>query len=158
MKRIIKFCRVNDEYGFLSNFSYHSFNLNIFGGERNEISTIHWKTSEHYYQAMKFAGVNPEYSNKIRLAKTPYEAAKLGRNKSVLIRPSWDNIKEHIMEDALIAKFSQNLDIKKKLIETGDAILVEHRKVDRYWGDGGNGTGKNRLGELLMWVRTILKE
>lgn len=25
MKKVIKFCIINDEYGFLSNFSHHSF-------------------------------------------------------------------------------------------------------------------------------------
>jgi predicted NAD-dependent protein-ADP-ribosyltransferase YbiA (DUF1768 family) len=39
------------------------------------------------------------------------------------------------------------------LIDTGDAKLVEHTKNDKYWGDGGNGQGKNMLGTLLMEVR-----
>lgn len=36
---------------------------------------------------------------------------------------------------------------------TGDKILREHTRWDNYWADGGNGSGKNRLGYLLMKVR-----
>jgi hypothetical protein len=35
----------------------------------------------------------------------------------------------------------------------GDALLVEHTASDSYWGDGGDGSGKNRLGHILMCVR-----
>jgi predicted NAD-dependent protein-ADP-ribosyltransferase YbiA (DUF1768 family) len=31
--------------------------------------------------------------------------------------------------------------------------LIEHTVKDKYWADGGNGTGKNRLGFLLMKLR-----
>lgn len=54
----------------------------------------------------------------------------------------------------LRAKFTQNENLKKKLLETGDRILREHTGRDKYWGDGGKKfTGKNRLGFLLMEVR-----
>ena len=36
--------------------------------------------------------------------------------------------------------------------------MIEHRKADSYWGDGGNGTGKNKLGKLLMRLRTELRK
>jgi len=158
MRKIIKFCRINDDYGFLSNFSPHSFETTEFSSKNCSYYKEFWKTSEHYFQAMKFAGTDWQYSKRIRLANTPSEAARLGRDRSYPLRLDWEHIKEIIMEEALIAKFSQNLDIKKKLIETGDAILVEHRKADSYWGDGGNGTGKNRLGVLLMQLREKLRE
>jgi len=35
--------------------------------------------------------------------------------------------------------------------------LIEHTKKDSYWGDGGNGSGKNKLGKILMKVRYELK-
>jgi predicted NAD-dependent protein-ADP-ribosyltransferase YbiA (DUF1768 family) len=34
---------------------------------------------------------------------------------------------------------------------------VEHTKNDAYWGDGGDGIGKNRLGQILMAVREELR-
>jgi len=158
MRRVIKFCRVNDEYGFLSNFSYHSFRLGMPVRKPNPLINVFWRTSEHYFQAMKFQETNPEYSERIRLVHTPNEAVRLGRDRLVPISPNWEQTKELVMKTAILAKFRQNLDIKRKLIETGDAILVEHRKADSYWGDGGDGSGKNRLGIALMWLRTVLKE
>jgi predicted NAD-dependent protein-ADP-ribosyltransferase YbiA (DUF1768 family) len=35
--------------------------------------------------------------------------------------------------------------------------IVEHTENDRYWGDGGDGSGKNRLGQILMRVREELR-
>jgi N-glycosidase YbiA len=61
------------------------------------------------------------------------------------------------MLDALRAKFTQHEGLKSKLLATGDARLVEHTKNDSYWADGGDGTGRNRLGELLMKVRAELR-
>ena len=41
--------------------------------------------------------------------------------------------------------------------ETGTRELVEHTANDSYWGDGGDGTGQNKLGKLLMQVRDEVK-
>jgi len=158
MCNIIKFCRINDSYGFLSNFSHHSFETEEFSGKQCVIYKAFWETSEHYYQARKFVGMNIQYAERIRLSNTPAEAARLGRDKNHPLRPDWELVKEIIMERALMEKFSQNPDIKKQLINTGKAILIKHRKADRYWGDGEDGNGKNRLGVLLMRVRSELKE
>jgi len=46
--------------------------------------------------------------------------------------------------------------LRETLLATGDSTIVEHTKNDAYWGDGGDGTGKNRLGEILMLVRELL--
>jgi ribA/ribD-fused uncharacterized protein len=54
------------------------------------------------------------------------------------------------MREALFAKFTQHEELKAILLETGDAILVEHTEKDSYWGDGGDGSGKNRLGACLV--------
>ena len=57
------------------------------------------------------------------------------------------------MYEGLKAKFTQNSDLKVKLLETGDRKLVEHTENDHYWADGGDGKGLNRLGTLLMRLR-----
>ena len=57
------------------------------------------------------------------------------------------------MLKALRLKFKTHPDLRAKLLETGSSKLVEHTPRDSYWGDGGNGSGKNRLGVLLMKVR-----
>jgi len=62
------------------------------------------------------------------------------------------------MREVVFAKFTQHKDIQKALLETGDAILIEHTTNDYYWGDGGNGSGKNKLGLTLMSVREELRQ
>jgi O-acetyl-ADP-ribose deacetylase (regulator of RNase III) len=44
------------------------------------------------------------------------------------------------------------------LLSTGNDYLVEHTKNDSYWADGGDGTGKNMLGIILMEVRDSIKK
>ncbi len=61
------------------------------------------------------------------------------------------------MRQALRAKFTQHDDLRILLLGTGEAVLVEHTEKDHYWGDGGDGSGKNRLGQLLMEIRSELR-
>jgi ribA/ribD-fused uncharacterized protein len=117
-----------------------------------------WRTVEHYYQAQKFAG--RDYEETIRSAGSPGKAKKLGNARDAKagpIRSDWAKVKEHVMYEALTAKFMQNEKIHDQLLETGHDILVERSKKDKYWGDGGNGSGLNRLGALLMHLREELK-
>lgn len=62
------------------------------------------------------------------------------------------------MYDACLAKFSQHADLKQLLLDTGEAVIIEHTKNDNYWGDGGDGTGRNQLGKTLMRVRDTLRK
>jgi len=61
------------------------------------------------------------------------------------------------MYDAVYAKFSQHKDLTKLLLDTGDSSIIEHTKNDSYWGDGGDGSGRNQLGKTLMNVREALR-
>ena len=78
--------------------------------------------------------------------------------KKVLLRGDWDGVKDEIMEDILRAKFSQNPDLLKMLVDTGDMELVEgNRWHDKYWGvDLFTGEGENHLGNILMKIRSEL--
>jgi len=144
MKRIL-FYRVNEPYGEFSNFSPHSFELN---------GRV-WPTSEHYFQAQKFAGT--EHEEAIRLTGSPMIAARMGRSRELPLRGDWESVKDDVMREALHAKFTQRSSLRTLLLQTKDAELIEHTKNDRYWGDGGDGTGKNRLGQLLMELREQLR-
>ena len=144
---VINFYSTKDQYGCFSNFSRHPF----------ELDGKQWLTTEHYFQAQKFPG-NEAYQEKIRLEKSPMVAARLGRSRAQPIRAEWEQVKDELMKTALLAKFTQNKDILAILLSTGDAQLVEHTKNDRYWGDGGDGSGKNKLGLLLMEVREELRQ
>ena len=59
---------------------------------------------------------------------------------------------------ALYAKFTQHEQFTKMLLDTGDRKLVEHTTRDSYWGDGGDGSGQNRLGKLLIKLREELRK
>lgn len=137
----IKFYRVSDEYGCFSNFSPHPFEL---GGKV-------WLTSEHYFQAQKF--LDDKIQEEIRREKSPMIAARMGRDRNKPLRPDWETVKDEIMMHAVRAKFTQHADIRATLLSTGNANLIEHTANDRYWADGGDGSGRNRLGELLMQIR-----
>jgi ribA/ribD-fused uncharacterized protein len=141
----ILFYRVSERFGEFSNFSPQPIKLN---GKT-------WPTSEHYFQAQKFA--DTEYEEEIRRARSPMVAARLGRSRKKPLRKDWESSKENVMREALRAKFTQHLDLRALLLSTGDEIIVEHTQNDDYWGDGGDGSGKNRLGILLMELREKLR-
>lgn len=61
------------------------------------------------------------------------------------------------MYDALILKAKQHPEFKEKLLESGDREIIEDSPYDYYWGCGENGTGKNRLGKMLMKLRNQIK-
>ncbi len=144
MGKSIYFYHQDRAYGFFSNFSQHAIFLN---GHQ-------WPTSEHYFQAQKFAGTPHEST--IRNAISPGLAAKLGRDRSRPLRQDWEEVKNDVMRQALNAKFTQHQDLRQKLIATGSAKLIEHTPNDSYWGDGGDGSGSNMLGRLLMEIRSRL--
>jgi ribA/ribD-fused uncharacterized protein len=144
-RSVINFYSTTGEYGCFSNFSKHPVFLK---GKR-------WPTSEHYFQAQKFAGT--EHEEEVRLCKTAREAANLGRSRKLPLRRDWESVKEQVMLEVVRAKFTQHDDLKQVLLVTGDAKLVEHTENDSYWGDGGDGSGKNRLGHILMQVRDELR-
>ena len=116
-----------------------------------------WPSTEHYFQAQKFVGT--PYVEAIRHFPTAREAFQLSRTPqaSRWCRGDWEQVKEDIMLKALRCKFGGIPELKKKLLETGNKRLIEHTHNDSYWGDGGDGSGKNKLGKLLERVRSELQ-
>lgn len=53
------------------------------------------------------------------------------------------------MMAALEAKFRQNTDIRRLLLDTASRKILCHYADDAFWGDGPQGNGRNRLGEML---------
>ena len=84
-------------------------------------------------------------------------AARLGRDRKQKLRRDWESVKVGVMRAAVLAKFTQHAELRALLLSTGDAKLVEHTENDYYWGDGGDGSGKNMLGRILMQVRESLR-
>lgn len=143
---VINFYSSRGEHGYMSNFA--PYNIVIDGKK--------YKTTEHYFQSKKFEGTN--WETKVRNANGPMEAARLGRDRSGPLRRDWESVKDNVMRLCVEAKFRQHESIRKELLATGDAKLIEHTENDSYWGDGGNGSGKNMLGKILMEVRTKLRQ
>ena len=80
----------------------------------------------------------------------------------------WKQKKSDEMLHILVLKFTQNEDLKKALLDTGDKQLYKFTR-DKYWGVGltlsqahllkdGKGPGQNNLGKLLMLVRQKLMD
>ena len=84
-------------------------------------------------------------------------AARMGRSRKRPLRKDWESVKDSIMHEAVLAKFTQHADLREILLATDENKIVEHTKNDDYWGDGGDGSGRNRLGEILMRVREELR-
>ena len=110
--KYIYFYRVKDKYGEFSNFYPPSDDVDKTENFRLFIKGKSWKTTEHFYQAMKFEGLPQE--DEVRNAKNAYWAAKLG-NKLSPIREDWNKVKDNVMYEAVFAKFNQNEDLKELL-------------------------------------------
>ena len=130
--------------GYLANYSNHSFFDN----------GIFYKTVEHYYQAHKFA--DKKLFNRVLEAETPKEASNIGRDRNNIRREDFDKLK--VMYQGLYLKFSQNKDIRAKLIETRNEPIREMTVKESYWGIGPNLDGENHIGILLMQVRENIKK
>jgi len=61
------------------------------------------------------------------------------------------------MDETLWYKFTQHSDLKRMLLSTGDAELVEDSDKDSFWGVGPNKRGRNELGKALGRLRTKLR-
>lgn len=111
---------------------------------------VEYPSTEHAYQAAKL--VNKEDRELVRNA-TAAEAKKLGRKFPMI--DGWDNVRLNVMYDLCLQKF-QNPELKQKLLDTGDAILIE----GNWWGDTFygvcKGIGENNLGKILMRIRSEL--
>jgi ribA/ribD-fused uncharacterized protein len=109
--------------------------------------------SEAAFQAAKF---NHMPSLQQALCKLDGDGAwRYAQKHKAQQRNDWLQVNVTEMKNILLEKFKDPA-LKKLLVETGDAYLVEHTPVkgrDVFWADDCDGTGKNMLGQLLMQVR-----
>ena len=142
----VDFYKEEGPLGYLANYSKHGFYKN----------GVYYKTVEHYYQSEKFA--DEDIKNKIINAATPKEASNIGRDRKNIRIPNFKKIKNDVMYDGIYEKFSQNPDIRAKLIETGNEEIREMTVNEYYWGVGSDLSGANNVGKILMKVREKVKE
>lgn len=146
----IRFKKTSNDYGFMSNF--YPCNITYEG--------INYLNSEAMFQSFKVL------SSKVR--KELFENIAAGESKKrgrmVKLREDWEKVKYDCMKITLRCKFTQNKDLKEKLLATKDAILIEDTTGwhDNIWGDCNcvcckNKKGENLLGKALMEIRDELK-
>jgi len=116
-----------------------------------KIGDEEYSCNEVFYQSVKTN--KKELSEWLKNAPIPYYAMVVGHNlRKEDMKENWDAMKNDVMLEGLRAKFSQNPDLKAKLIATYPARLHENSPTDLYWGV----KGKDMLGKLLMKVRDEL--
>jgi len=160
----IRFYRATGKYGFLSNL--YPCRLVYYDG-------IVFASTEHAYQWFK--AKDAKTKEWIRTAPYPRLAAIAGHGLFPYdVNPNWNKYnsgngladtgeeslryKVVVMRGVLLNKFSHNPDLADKLLETGDALLIEDSKTDSYWGIGKKGDGQNWLGKCLMDVRKLIRK
>lgn len=131
------------KYSFLSNFYIVPISF----------EGIVYPSVEHAFQAAK----SLDESERLRIMRlgSPGKAKKEGRY--LKLRADWEEVKLGVMLTLLRKKFSFT-DLKKMLINTENEELIEGNSWgDTYWGKY-YGVGENKLGKLLMQVRSELTE
>jgi ribA/ribD-fused uncharacterized protein len=114
-----------------------------------------WPTVENYYQAQKFT--DPALQQSIREAEQPIVAKTLADANKAAIRPDWEAVKDAVMYRAVRRKFELHPGLKAMLLATGDEDIAEANPADSYWGVGGDGNGLNKLGHIMVRIRTELR-
>jgi ribA/ribD-fused uncharacterized protein len=99
----------------------------------------------------------------------PQAAKQVGRAVANYDDVRWECVRFGYMVYANYLKYSQNQELKDKLLATGDKILVEASPIDLIWGIGlaenepnevladvSKWRGRNLLGKALMRVRDLV--
>lgn len=144
---------------FLSNFHACKFT------DENGIQFSNTEQYFMYHKAITFGDF--DVAKAILTTDNPFEAKSLGRQVRGYDEKVWSEKRYQVFRDANMMKYTQNPDLKKKLLDTGSLILVECNPNDNIWGIGlsieqakkthpGNWKGQNLLGIVLMDVRAEL--
>lgn len=152
---IICFHNPEEENGYLSNWYPSVFSV-------GDIEFSSMEQFMMYQKAICFQDKN--IANQILDTDSVSRIKKLGRMVAEYNENYWNGIRQIVVYEGLVAKFSKNDDLKKKLRNTGHAILAECAVKDLIWGIGlsmdnpkrlnrAEWKGKNLLGYTLMMVR-----
>lgn len=120
-----------------------------------------YATSEHAFAAAK-ADSRPGHD--LVASQVSPGAAKM-KGRRVRLRADWEDVKFDVMWKVLRAKFEQNPEALRVLLETGDRPIYEGNTWDdRIWGvtrsdrQDGSWVGRNALGIQLMALRKELRQ
>lgn len=144
---------------YLSNWHLSTFTVN----------GIEFNCAEQHMMYSKAMLFNDTYvAAQVLKEKVPRDQKYLGKTVRNFDNEIWVQHRFDILFEGLFAKFSQNEELKQKLLSTGDLHLVEASPFDTIWGIGMDENnihatnpdkwlGLNLLGEVLMKVRAALK-
>ena len=156
--QIICFHNPYEENGYLSN--WYPVQFSVDGIDFSSMEQFMMYRKAQCFQDKKIA-------DKILQTEDVAQIKKLGRDVKGYDENFWNGVRQIVVYEGLLAKFSQNHDLKEKLIETDNAILVECAVKDQIWGIGlsmkdenrfnrSKWRGQNLLGYALMMVREQL--
>ena len=159
-KDAVYFHLPDEPHGYLSNWYIAPFDLD----------DQHFTSVEQYimYNKCMIFGDKESAAAVLKTNDTALQQT-IGRQARGYIDSVWAGIRQMIVVRGLMAKFSQNEELKQKLLDTDDAVLVECAGKDKIWAcgvrlnddcrrDAANWTGMNILGFALMEVRDILRQ
>lgn len=155
---IICFHNPNEENGYLSNWYPAPF----------KIGNVEFSSMEQFMMYRKAICFCDEViAKKILSTDDVAEIKSLGREVSNYDEHVWNGVRQIVVYEGLLAKFSQNRDLRDRLKDTGGAVLAECAVKDLIWGTGlsmkdpnrfdmSKWRGQNLLGYTLMMVRERL--
>lgn len=156
--KVICFHNPEEENGYLSNWYLSDFT----------IDDIRFTSMEQFMMYEKACCFNDEKIAKQILATNDVAKIKaLGRAVKEYNDSYWNGVRQIIVYKGLLAKFSQNAELRENLINTGDVFIAECAVKDKIWGiglsikdekryDQNMWRGQNLLGYALMMVRKQL--
>jgi hypothetical protein len=152
--------KITDNYVFFWDGIYSQWHIS-----HMIIDGIKYNCGEQYmmYQKALFFG-DHEIAQKVLSEKNPRNQKALGRQIVGFDKKKWDEVCMGIVYKGNYAKFTQNPELKKEMLSTGNKIFVEASPEDSIWGiymdenETGIDDPKNWGGHnLLGWALTLVK-
>jgi len=143
-------CGFFGKHRFLSNF--YPCKIGVYW-----LGTL-FPSTEHAYQAAKFPKVYHKEFVDVTAAKSKKLAREIVKADPTLYDDEmWCRVKDTVMAQVVFQKFTNNQDLKTMLLDTREKYLEETNSWgDVYWGIC-KGTGKNKLGKILMATRGYIR-
>lgn len=152
---VICFHNPDEENGYMSNWFISDFT----------IDGVNFTSMEQYMMYSKAECFNDKViAAQILNTQDVAHIKELGRSVLGYNENIWNGMRQIIIYEGLLAKFTQNDSIREQLKNTGNAILAECAVRDCIWGIGlamdnpkrldiSQWRGQNLLGYALMMVR-----